>query len=91
MRERTARDVIARARRQGRIANILISEIGHDLDEIATGWSQKEDALIKVGLGDAYRELEELDTVVAALEMRQEELEGAVCVSALEYMFSMSG
>ena len=91
MRERTARDVIARARRQGRIANILISEIGHDLDEIATGWSQKEDWRIKLGIGDAYRELEELDTVVTALKTRQEELEGAVSASALECMFGASG
>lgn len=40
--------------------SVLITEIGHDLDEIAKGWSQKEDALIELGINDARRELEEL-------------------------------
>ncbi len=86
----TASDVIARARIQGRPASILISEIGHDLDEIAKGWSRKEDALIDVGLKDARKDLEELNTLIAAMETRLEEMEGAACASALEYMFSMS-
>ena len=47
-----------------RSASILISEIGHDLDEIATGWSQKDDALIEVGINDARRDLEELRKVI---------------------------
>ena len=81
MSERTASDVLARARIQGRPANILISEIGHDLDEIAKGWSQKEDALIDVGLRDARRDLEELNTLLAAMETRLEEMEGAACAS----------
>lgn len=53
-----------RAQMSGRTVSILISEIGHDLDELATGWSQKEDALIKVGLHDARRDLEELEKLI---------------------------
>lgn len=47
-----------------RSASVLISEIGHDLDEIATGWSQKEDWRIKLGISDARRDLEELRTAI---------------------------
>jgi len=48
----------------GRDAAGLIFEIGHDLDEIVTGWSQKEDALIEVGLHDARRDLAELEKLI---------------------------
>jgi len=47
-----------------RTASDLIVEIGHDLDEIATGWSQKEDGLIDVGINYARRDLEELRKVI---------------------------
>jgi len=48
--------------------SILISEIGHDLDEIATGWSQKEDALIELGINDARRDLAELEEAIKEAE-----------------------
>lgn len=51
-----------------RSPSILISEIGHDLDEIATGWSQNEDALIEVGLHDARRDLAELWQAITEAE-----------------------
>ena len=47
-----------------RTPSILISEIGHDLDEVVTGWAQKDDALIKVGINDARRDLEELGNLI---------------------------
>lgn len=50
---------------RGRTTGDLLFEIGHSLDEICTGWSQKEDALIEVGLHDARRDLEELGKLIA--------------------------
>lgn len=49
-----------------RTASVLIGEIGHDLDEIAKGWSQKEDWRIKLGISDARRDLEELRQALEA-------------------------
>ena len=47
-----------------RSPSILISEIGHDLDEITMGWAQKEDWRIDLGINDARRELAELRKVI---------------------------
>jgi hypothetical protein len=57
-----------------RTASDLIDEIGHDLDEIVMGWSQKEDWRIRLGINDARRELEEARELLAA-DLAQHEAE----------------
>ena len=42
----------------------LIFEIGHSLDEVASGWAGGEDWRIKMGLSDARRELSELSQAI---------------------------
>ena len=59
-----------------RTVSDLITEIGHDLDEIVMGWSQKEDWRIELGINDARRELDEAKELLAAdLAQHEAELE----------------